>query len=194
MYEYMTGVVKQVHPTAIVLEVNHIGYRLLMANPFRLQEQLGTEVTVQVELIVREDAHTLYGFMNSEEKQLFHQLISVSGIGPKSAVSILAAEDQEGFVTAIESGDVTYLTKFPGVGKKTAQQIILDLKGKVDFSVEETKTQVSTTPVLEEMQEALLGLGYSAKEIKKIMPELTTMQPQTTQLALKEAFKLLMKK
>ena len=110
-------------------------------------------------------------------------------------MSILANDDTEGFVNAVESGNVTYLTKFPGVGKKTAQQIILDLKGKFEALPEETtKTVVSTNQAtLEEAKEALLGLGYSVKEITKIWKALEATAPSTTQEALKAAFKLLMK-
>mgnify|MGYP001626097914 FL=1 len=98
-------------------------------------------------------------------------------------------------MNAVESGNVTYLTKFPGVGKKTAQQIILDLKGKFEAVPEETtKAVVSTNQAtLEEAKEALLGLGYSAKEITKIWKSLEAATPSTTQEALKVAFKLLMK-
>ena len=110
-------------------------------------------------------------------------------------MSILANDDTEGFVNAVESGNVTYLTKFPGVGKKTAQQIILDLKGKFEALPEETmKAVVSTNQAtLEEAKEALLGLGYSAKEITKIWKSLESAAPSTTQEALKVAFKRLMK-
>ena len=110
-------------------------------------------------------------------------------------MSILANDDTEGFVNAVESGNVTYLTKFPGVWKKTEQQIILDLKGKFEALPEETKKSVvsSKQATLEEAKEALLGLGYSAKEITKIWKSLEAAAPSTTQEALKVAFKLLMK-
>ena len=103
-----------------------------------------------------------------------------------------------GFIQAVESGNITYLTKFPGVGKKTAQQIVLDLKGKfTNIVVEEVATPVVETATgikqLEEAREALLGLGYSAKEITKVWKELEIAAPQTTQEALSIAFKLLMK-
>lgn len=89
------------------------------------------QVLCPVELVVREDAMTLYGFRDHQEKQLFNTLLKVSGIGPKSALSILALDDHAGLIQAIDSGDSTYLTKFPGVGKKTAQQMILDLSGNL---------------------------------------------------------------
>ena len=195
MYEYLNGELAHILPTAIVVDVHGVGYQVVFANPYRLQDSLKKQIKVLVQQVVREDSITLYGFISSEERELFQRLISVSGIGPKSAMSILANDDTEGFVNAVESGNVTYLTKFPGVGKKTAQQIILDLKGKFEAVPEETtKAVVSTNQAtLEEAKEALLGLGYSAKEITKIWKSLEEAAPSTTQEALKVAFKLLMK-
>ena len=195
MYEYLNGELAHILPTAIVVDVHGVGYQVVFANPYRLQDSLKKQIKVLVQQVVREDSITLYGFISSEERELFQRLISVSGIGPKSAMSILANDDTEGFVNAVESGNVTYLTKFPGVGKKTAQQIILDLKGKFEAVPEETtKAVVSTNQTtLEEAKEALLGLGYSAKEITKIWKSLEAAAPSSTQEALKVAFKLLMK-
>ena len=195
MYEYLNGELAHILPTAIVVDVHGVGYQVVFANPYRLQDSLKKQIKVLVQQVVREDSITLYGFISNEERELFQRLISVSGIGPKSAMSILANDDTEGFVNAVESGNVTYLTKFPGVGKKTAQQIILDLKGNFEAVPEETtKAVVSTNQAtLEEAKEALLGLGYSAKEITKIWKSLEAAAPSTTQKALKVAFKLLMK-
>ena len=195
MFEYLNGELVHILPTAIVVDVHGVGYQVVFANPYRLQDSLKKQIKVLVQQVVREDSITLYGFISNEERELFQRLISVSGIGPKSAMSILANDDTEGFVNAVESGNVTYLTKFPGVGKKTAQQIILDLKGKFEALPEEaTKAVVSTNQAtLEEAREALLGLGYSAKEITKIWKLLEAAAPSTTQEALKVAFKLLMK-
>ena len=195
MYEYFNGELAHILPTAIVIDVHGVGYQVVFANPYRLQDSLKKQIKVLVQQVVREDSITLYGCISIEERELFPRLISVSGIGPKSAMSILANDDTEGFVNAVESGNVTYLTKFPGVGKKTAQQIILDLKGKFEALPEETtKAVVSTNQAtLEEAKDALLGLGYSAKEITKIWKSLEAAAPSTTQEALKVAFKLLMK-
>lgn len=115
MFEYFKGYLAEIFPTYVVLEVNHIGYQLFVANPFRFDNVLKTETKFYVHQVIREDAHTLYGFQTIEEKQLFLKLISVSGIGPKSALSILASEDSIGLVHAIENSDVAYLTKFPGL-------------------------------------------------------------------------------
>ncbi|MBK0348416.1 Holliday junction branch migration protein RuvA [Aerococcaceae bacterium zg-ZJ1578] len=200
MFEYLIGQVTHIAPTYLVIEVNQIGYRVLVPNPFRFQELMHqTAIKLYVEQVVREDSQTLYGFKTLEEKGLFLTLNKVSGIGPKSALSILAADDHEGLVQAIESGDSQYLTKFPGVGKKTAQQMVLDLKGELgDFMGTET-TAVSTAntakmDLLPEVFEALMGLGYSAREIKRIEKPLKDAQLTSTQDALSLAFKLLLNK
>ncbi|APZ48887.1 Holliday junction branch migration protein RuvA [Jeotgalibaca sp. PTS2502] len=201
MYEYMCGTLVSVKPLYIVLDVQGIGYQIQVANPFRFTSLLDQEVMVYIHQAVREDAITLYGFKEEYEKQLYLKLISVSGIGPKSGLSILANEDHTGLVQAIETEHVTYLTKFPGVGKKTASQIILDLKGKLDDVLVEVG-QLPIIPVeettlnkqhLSEAMEALVGLGYSAREVNKIKPKLEEADAKDTEELLRMAFKLLLK-
>ncbi|MEO3972161.1 Holliday junction branch migration protein RuvA, partial [Enterococcus faecium] len=154
--------------------------------------------------VVREDAQLLFGFGSLEEKQLFLKLISVSGIGPKSGLAIMASvADHGGLINAIEGEDVTYLTKFPGVGKKTAQQMILDLKGKLgELESSEaavaamTATEVVTTSnqALAEALEALSALGYSDREIKRITKQLEALGETTTDVYLSNALKFMMKR
>ncbi|MBS4750921.1 Holliday junction branch migration protein RuvA [Granulicatella sp. zg-ZJ] len=196
MFEYVKGQLVSIYPTYVVVEVHGVGYQIFMPNAFGLQEMLKQDITVYVYQAVREDAITLYGFKSLEEKQLFLKLISVSGIGPKSALSILASDNSEGLIQAIETNDITYLTKFPGVGKKTAAQIVLDLKGKfTDISkpvLENHIPVLEISPILAETKEALLGLGYSEREIKKVLPQLEKEHCQSTDQALRIAFKLLL--
>ena len=173
MYEYLKGILSKITAKYIVVEVAGIGYILHVANPYAYSGQVNQELQVYVHQVVREDAQLLYGFATEEEKQLFLSLISVSGIGPVSALAIIAADDNAGLVEAIESKNITYLTKFPKIGKKTAQQMILDLEGKIDLSQEAkpSKTKTAATAEnqdLEEAMEALLALGYKATELKKI--------------------------
>lgn len=131
MYEYLKGIVTFINPYYIVVENQGIGYQIALGNPYRYSSKLNQEIMIYLHQVIREDTHSLYGFGTLEEKQLFLKLVSVSGIGPKSALAIMASDDHAGLIQAMETGDVTYLTKFPGVGKKTAQQMILDLKGKL---------------------------------------------------------------
>ncbi|WP_297077023.1 Holliday junction branch migration protein RuvA [uncultured Enterococcus sp.] len=200
MYEYIKGKVVAIHPAYIVLETANIGYQISMGNPYRYSSYLEQEVTVYTHLAIREDAHTLYGFSRLEEKLLFLKLLSVSGIGPKSALAIMANDDHEGLIFAVEHDDVTYLTKFPGVGKKTAQQMILDLKGKVGDLSGELNGELSMplfetdSVALAESLAALKALGYSDKEIKRVEKELKQQGMLTTDEYLRLALKLLMKK
>jgi Holliday junction DNA helicase RuvA len=131
MYEYLKGIITKITAKYIVLETNGIGYILHVANPYAYSGQVNQETQIYVHQVVREDAHLLYGFRSEDEKKLFLSLISVSGIGPVSALAIIAADDNAGLVQAIETKNITYLTKFPKIGKKTAQQMVLDLEGKV---------------------------------------------------------------
>ena len=173
MYEYFKGIISKITAKYIVLEVNSIGYILHVANPYAYSGQLHQEAKVYVHQVVREDAELLYGFATEEEKQLFLSLISVSGIGPVSALAIIAADDNAGLVQAIEQKNITYLTKFPKIGKKTAQQMVLDLEGKVAVVGDELPAKAAVqasneNQELEEAMEAMLALGYKAAELKKI--------------------------
>lgn len=198
MFEYIVGYLKEITPAYVVVETHGFGYQIAMGNPYRLSSQIDQEVKLYLYQVIREDAHLLYGFQKITEKQLFQRLISVSGIGPKSGLAIMANEDHEGMVQAIETGDVNYLVKFPGVGKKTAQQMILDLRGKLgELSGEVPALVVASTSgdhALEEALAALEALGYSSKEIKRVEKELVAGPQLTTDEYLRNALKAMMKK
>ncbi|MBB1085664.1 Holliday junction branch migration protein RuvA [Limosilactobacillus fastidiosus] len=199
MYEYLTGLVTIVKPRYIVVEVNDIGYQLLVANPYRYHVDKQEKVTVYIYQAVRDDDISLFGFSNEDEKQLFLQLINVSGIGPKSALAILANPDHEGLINAIANDDVKYLTKFPGIGKKTASQICLDLKDKIErLTVSETDLfkplstdELATNDALQDALEALTALGYKEREVKRIKKELEKKPVTSTEEYLRHALKLL---
>ena len=147
MYEYIKGILTKITAKYIVVETAGIGYLLHVANPYAYSGKMNQEVQVYLHQVVREDAHLLYGFATEEEKQLFLNLISVSGIGPVSALAIIAADDNAGLVQAIESKNITYLTKFPKIGKKTAQQMVLDLEGKINLDLEDAPAQTKAKPL-----------------------------------------------
>lgn len=194
MFEYLQGVVTYVSPAYIVLELNGIGYQLLVANPYRYQE--GTTQKIFVHQVVREDAQQLFGFYDLAEKELFLRLISVSGIGPKSGLAILAGNDHQGLQEAIEREDVKFLTKFPGVGKKTAQQMILDLKGKftaVKGQMDLLQSEDTGLDALGEALAALKALGYGEKEVQSVKKNLSTQQLSTEEY-ISQGLKWLMKK
>ena len=194
MFEFIEGKLVQIFPNYIVMNVNGIGYKIFCPNPYIYKDQLSTCIICYVEQIVREDSLTLYGFRDIEEKNIFLTLNKVSGIGPKSALSILAAGDNQGLINAIETNDSSYLTKFPGVGKKTAQQMILDLSGQLSLSDESNQQdKINNQDILQNVSDALSGLGYSQREITKVMKELKEIHFETTQEGLSLAFKLLLK-
>ena len=197
MYEYIKGILTKITAKYIVVETAGIGYLLHVANPYAYSGKMNQEVHVYLHQVVREDTHLLYGFATEEEKQLFLNLISVSGIGPVSALAIIAADDNAGLVQAIESKNITYLTKFPKIGKKTAQQMVLDLEGKINLDLEDapaqTKAKVTEeNQALEEAMEAMLALGYKATELKKIK-KFFEGTSDTAENYIKSALKMLVK-
>ncbi|WP_167628571.1 Holliday junction branch migration protein RuvA [Listeria valentina] len=180
MYDYIKGIITAVTPEYIVVEAGQIGYSIITGNPFSFSALEGKEAKVYLYQNVREDSLTLFGFKTLEERFLFKKLLSVSGIGPKSALAIIASGDAAKLISAIEAEDDVFLTKFPSVGKKTARQIILDLKGKLgdvavnEIHVEPVKQELTDglPPALEEALLALQALGYSDRELKKVLPKL----------------------
>ena len=196
MFEYLKGRLTKITAKYIVVEVAGIGYVLHVANPYRYSDAIQQDITIYTHQVIREDAHLLYGFATESEKDVFLRLISVSGIGPTTALAIIAVDDNEGLVRAIDQQNITYLTKFPKIGKKTAQQMVLDLAGTfVDTSVQSgavSQTAAASNQALDEAMEALLALGYKANEIKKIR----TFFEGTSESAenyIKSALKMLMK-
>ena len=175
MYAYIKGKLTQLFPTHVVVDVNGVGYEIQTPNSYRFQKYLDKEVQIFTSLIVREDAQLLYGFINEEEKDMFLSLIKVTGIGPKSALAILATSTPNEVKQAIENENDAYLTKFPGIGKKTARQIVLDLKGKVQITEENSDTLLNVMndsnaneSMIKEAMLALEALGYSKRELSKV--------------------------
>jgi holliday junction DNA helicase RuvA len=176
LIESITGNVDYITAEYIVINNNGIGYKIICPNPFIYK--MNEQKSVYTYHYVREDVLALYGFINRKERDLFLKLLNVSGIGPKGALAIVAFGQPEQVINAIEHEDEKFLTKFPGVGKKTARQMILDLKGKLSIFADADITEglfaeVETTgDELEEAIEALAVLGYGRKEIQKVLPEL----------------------
>lgn len=183
MYEYIKGLVVNQESTYIVLENNNIGYKIHVPNPYSFE--LG-EHKIYIYQHIREDESTLYGFETKEELELFLNLIDVSGIGPKTALPMLATGSVSGIMDAISRENVLYLTKFPKIGEKIAKQIILDLKGKFKLQVEKEYIDSNI-----ELVEVLRGLGYKLNDINKVLPKVNKDIELGEQV--KEALKLLLK-
>ncbi|HEO4950621.1 TPA: Holliday junction branch migration protein RuvA [Streptococcus agalactiae] len=196
MYDYIKGKLSKITAKFIVVETAGLGYVIYVANPYSFSGYVNQEVTIYLHQVIRDDAHLLFGFHTENEKEIFLNLISVSGIGPTTALAIIAVDDNEGLVSAIDNSDIKYLTKFPKIGKKTAQQMILDLSGKfVEASGESsTSRKVSSeqNSNLEEAMEALLALGYKATELKKVKAFFEGTN-ETVEQYIKSSLKMLMK-
>ncbi len=184
VYAYIEGKITEIKPSYIVVENNGIGYLIISPNPYSYHQD--EEIKIYTHHYVREDINNLYGFRSLESKELFIRLIGVSGIGPKSALSILATEQIHETILAIEEGNVKYLIKFPGIGMKSAQQIILDLKGKL---VEADDELIPTHK--NDVEDALSALGYSKAEIRKVMKKLD--HDQSVEVMIKQALQMLIK-
>ena len=183
MYSYIKGVITMVEPSYVVLENNGIGYMIFVANPYLYK--LNEEVLIYLYQQIREDENTLYGFKNKEEKDLFLKLISVKGLGCKMALPMLSGDNKDSIYSAIESGNVNYLKKFPKIGDKVARQIILDLKGKLELDANSNKQDFTN------LTETLKSLGYKPVDIKRILPNIDV--NKTLEQQVKEALKLLLK-
>lgn len=203
MYEFIKGRVDYIGPEFVVVENNDIGYQIYTPNPYSFSKEFGQAVKVYTYYHVRQDLIALYGFHTREEKTLFIKLLDVTGIGPKGALAVLASGEPEQVVQAIENEDEAYLVKFPGVGKKTARQMILDLKGKLQnivpdyfpdlFSQDKLESKDhAMDAAFEEAILALQALGYSDREIKKISPDLKK-EKLTTDQYIKKALQKLLK-
>jgi Holliday junction DNA helicase, RuvA subunit len=182
MIDYIRGPVAHVEEEWIVVDVAGVGYRVFTPNPYAFAAS-GEPVTVYTHHHVREDAVLLFGFATREEQRLFRALLEVSGVGPKVALGVLAGARPEAIAAAIRQENVAFLTKLPGIGRKTAQRMILDLKDKLDrgggFAPASDMDALPAEPLpaaggpgagtaWPEAREALAALGYTAAEIDRV--------------------------
>ncbi|KMK75712.1 Holliday junction branch migration protein RuvA [Alkalihalobacillus pseudalcaliphilus] len=202
MIEYVSGKLVSVETPYIVIDHHGLGYQVFCANPFVFEKSMNEHIQVYTYHYVKEDLIRLFGFQSKSERDLFEKLLNVSGIGPKGALAILASGQPDQVVSAIESEDEAFLVKFPGVGKKTARQIILDLKGKLEeftitlltpaADVKRTAKVTANNEALEEAFEALRALGYVEKELKKVRPTLSE-ETLSTDAYIRKALQLMLK-
>ncbi|MUK86991.1 Holliday junction branch migration protein RuvA [Ornithinibacillus sp. L9] len=199
MIAYIKGKLAYINEESVIVDVHGVGYELVCPNPYIFQPSINNEVHIFTYHYVREDSQVLYGFKNEDQKYLFTKLISVSGIGPKGALAILGSVDIPEFIRGIEQEDDKFLTSFPGVGKKTARQMILDLKGKLTSMISITTKEIESNSTQENVQdlneakEALKALGYTDREVKSIIPQLQKENLESTDEIIRKALALLMK-
>ncbi|CAG7631354.1 Holliday junction ATP-dependent DNA helicase RuvA [Paenibacillus solanacearum] len=208
MIDFLRGTVAHRETEYVVLDVRGVGYRVFCANPFAVLPKDGKdgEVTLYIHYHVREDAHLLFGFTTREEQSLFRMLLDVNGIGPKVAIGVLAGGKPEVIASAIRQENLSFLTKLPGIGKKTAQRMVLDLKDKLGalsaaddavglFAVGvEVAAASNGGTAWAEAKAALMALGYTEAEADRagqsVKPKLKGDETTdaVTKLALKALF------
>ena len=189
-----TLVVKQ--PPVLVLDVNGVGYELSAPmSTFYELPAVGDEIMLLTHLLVREDAQVLYGFINEDERLLFRSLLRVSGIGAKIALAILSGISAEGFVHCVRSEDTATLIKVPGIGRKTAERLIVEMRDRIGSTPEGTATANAMSTAgksVEEAYGALVALGYKPAESTRLLKNIDTDglgAEQIIRLALKGAVK-----
>ncbi len=172
MIAHLRGKLISKHPNEAVVEACGVGYEVNITVPtFSGLPSLGSEVSLFVYTHVREDALALFGFLRGEEKQLFEKLISVSGIGPKLATTILSGMAADAMVAAIKGNNVAALTRIPGIGKKTAERMVLELRDKLD-SFGAIEAVAAASPVEDDVISALVNLGYQRALVEKALTRL----------------------
>lgn len=202
MIGHLRGILLEKSPPEILLDVNGVGYELLlpMTSFYHLPE-VNMETTLYTHLVVREDAHLLFGFYQKQDRTLFRELIKTNGVGPKLALAILSAMSVNEFSYAIEHEELSKLVKIPGVGKKTAERLLVELKGKFkqyrnqDFFIEqkvgtttmEQSLATATSPA-DDAISALIALGYKPADAEKMVKRVVQPDLNSEQL-IREALK-----
>ena len=161
----LTGILLEKNPPQILLDVQGVAYELdVPMSTFYNLPALHETVVLHTQLIVREDAHLLYGFLSNEERVAFRQLLKISGVGPKLALSVLSGLSLNDLAVAVANKEAGRLTKIPGVGKKTAERLLLELQGKFAVTGPDAAKGASAASSGNDIVNALLALGYNEKE------------------------------
>lgn len=197
MIAHLTGNILNFSNDSLILDVNGVGYEVFVSvtNLERLKSST-VPVSLLIYTAVREDNLSLFGFLTSQEKQIFLKLISVSGIGPKLALSILSKISTEDLIRAIFQKDLLTLTSISGIGKKTAERLVVELKDKLlslskDSSLESGTPKI--TPLIDDLLSALLNLGYNKIEAEKTLKAIRFTEPTNFEKTLKESLQALSK-
>lgn len=175
MIGFLRGKIALKSPPLVILDVNGVGYEIeAPMTVFYNLPEIGSETTLQTHLVIREDAHNLFGFLTESEKTLFKTLIKISGVGAKMALVILSNQTAEQFHACVQNSDISALTKLPGVGKKTAERLIIELRDKLP-KLENLPQIASVSNAREEAISALCSLGYkpldASKMVSAVQPE-----------------------
>jgi Holliday junction DNA helicase RuvA len=184
------GELVEKNPPQVIVVSHGVGYEIdVPMSTFYHLPRTGENVSLLTHMVVREDAHLLYGFLTAGERTAFRQLLKVSGVGPKVALSVLSGLSVDDLAAAVASNDAARLTKVPGVGKKTAERLVLELRDKLPLAVSVVRTDAN--PASGDVVNALLGLGYNEREAQSAVKQLAPDLPLTD--AIRQALKLLAK-
>ena len=171
----LIGLIKEKTPSTILLEVNGIGYEISipLSTSFQLPK-VGESAFLLTHLVVREDQHSLYGFATEEERKLFRALIKISGVGAKLAITILSGTNVTGFIQSVVNEDIDALVHLPGIGKKTAERLVVEMKDKIsEISDDQNNLPDSgANSAVAEAINALVNLGYKTKDAKNILDKI----------------------
>jgi Holliday junction DNA helicase RuvA len=172
MIAHLRGRLLAKHPNQAIVETAGVGYDVTITIPtFSDLPSLGSEVALHIHTHVREDQIALYGFLRPAEKQLFEKLITVSGIGPKLAITILSGMPADEMVGAIRNNDIARITRIPGIGKKTAERMVLELRDKLPPAGAETPAVPTMTAMEEDVLSALTNLGYQRPAAERALAQ-----------------------
>ncbi len=193
MIEYLKGKVISLYPTHVILETNEIGYEVHISIQTYSAIDPTLLLTLFIHEVIREDAHQLFGFISTDERNLFRHLISVSGIGPNTARMMLSSLSSEEIKHAILSGNSLTLKNIKGIGSKTAERIIIDLKDKVGkISKESENLMVQSNTLMEEALSALLALGFNKQASEKTLAKISASESGLNlEMLIKKALKQL---
>ena len=173
MISRLTGVLADKAPPCVLVDVNGVGYEVQvpMSTFYNLPDN-GAKVTLLTQFIVREDAQLLYGFLTSAERESFRELVKISGVGPRIALSVLSGLTSNDLAQAVATQDTARLTKVPGIGKKTAERLLLELKGKLAPALNVPAAEAFGGESHADILQALMALGYSDKEARAALKAL----------------------
>lgn len=207
MISFLSGTLVGKSAPLLVLDVNGVGYEVQASlNTFSALPKIGGDIRLLTHFVVREDAQLLYGFADAAERQLFRTLIKVNGVGPKLALAILSGMDAAMFSRCVMAGDVASLTRLPGVGKKTAERLIVEMKDRLrewheegasganPSDVDSDEVRISQPLMLAEAENALISLGYKPVEASKALAKLDFALIESSEDAIRAALKTMIQR
>ena len=186
------GILVEKNFPQVIVMCNGVGYEIdVPMSTFYPLPRTGEEVTLLTHMVVREDAHLLFGFVTAAERAAFRQLLKISGVGPKVALSVLSGLSVDDLAHAVASEDAGRLTKIPGIGKKTAERLVLELRDRLSFAVTAAGAEGSASAARTDVANALLALGYNEREAQAAVKQLPAELPLAD--AIRQALKSLAK-